>query len=52
MGYSPVEEEYADKHWLQISYAAADAIAEGKYIKGQDQGQNQNVDNKVKQEGE
>ena len=52
MGYSPVEVEYADKHWLQISYAAADAIAEGAYIKGQDQGQNQNVDNKVKQEGE
>ena len=52
MGYSPVDADYADQHWIQISYATADAIANGAYIKGQDQGQNQKVDNKVKQEGE
>jgi HK97 family phage portal protein len=51
LGYSPVEEDYANQHWIQISYATADAIASGQYIKGQDQGQNQKVDNKVK-EGE
>lgn len=48
MGYSPIEEDYGNEHWIQISYASAEAIAEGKYIKGQDQGQNQQVDNKVK----
>lgn len=52
MGYTPVEEDYADKHWIQISYAAADAIAEGAYIRPQDQGQNQKVDNKVKSDEE
>ena len=52
LGYSPVDADYANEHWIQISYATADAIASGQYIKGQDQGQNQNVDNKVKQEGE
>ena len=51
LGYSPVDADYANQHWIQISYATADAIASGAYIKGQDQGQNQNVDNKVK-EGE
>ena len=52
MGYSPVEADYADEHWIQISYATAEAIASGQYIKGQDQGQNQKVDNKVKEEAE
>lgn len=52
LGYSPVDGEYADQHWIQISYATADAIASGAYIKGQDQGQNQKVDNKVKQDEE
>lgn len=51
LGYSPVEEDYANQHWIQISYATAEAIASGQYIKGQDQGQDQKVDNKVK-EGE
>ena len=50
LGYSPVDSDYANEHWIQISYATAEAIASGKYIKGQDQGQNQNVDNKVKGE--
>lgn len=50
LGYSPVEEDYANQHWIQISYATADAIASGQYIKGQDQGQNQKVDNKVIQD--
>lgn len=52
MGYSPIEEDYGAQHWIQISYATADAIASGAYIKGQDQGQNQKVDNKVKQDEE
>ena len=52
LGYSPVDDDYADQHWIQISYATADAIASGAYIKGQDQAQGQKVDNKVKQEGE
>ena len=52
LGYSPVDGDYADQHWIQISYATADAIASGAYIKGQDQAQGQKVDNKVKQEGE
>ena len=52
LGFSPIEAEYADQNWIQISYATADAIAEGKYIKGQDQGQSQAVDNKVKQNEE
>jgi HK97 family phage portal protein len=51
LGYSPVDADYANQHWIQISYATADAIASGQYIKGQDQGQNQKIDNKVK-EGE
>lgn len=49
LGFPLMEEDFANKHWMQISYATADAIAEGKYIKGQDQGQSQEVDNKVKQ---
>lgn len=48
LGFAPVEEDYANKHWMQISYATADSIAEGKYIKGQDQTQGQEVDNKIK----
>lgn len=48
LGFSPIEEDFAREHWMQISYAPASAIAEGKYIKGQDQTQNQEVDNKVK----
>jgi len=50
LGFSPVEEDYASKHWMQISYATTDSIAEGKYIKGQDQTQGQEVDNKIKAE--
>ena len=49
LGYSPIETEYGDQHWMQISYATAEAIASGQYIKGQDQGQSQQVDNKVKE---
>lgn len=52
LGFAPIDEEYANSHWMQISYATADAIAQGQYIKGQDQGQNQKVDNKVKEKSE
>ena len=52
LGFGPVDGDYADQHWFQISYATADAIAEGKYIKGQDQTQKQEVDNKVKEKAE
>lgn len=52
LGFDRIEGVAGDTNWVQISYASANDIAEGKYIKGQDQGQNQNVDNKVKGENE
>lgn len=45
LGYSPIEEEFANKNWFQISYAPADAIANGDYIKGKEQ--NTDVNNDV-----
>ncbi len=48
LGYTPLNDDYANKHWFQISYATADNIAAGKYINGQDQQQKQEVDAKVK----
>ena len=45
LGYAPIAEDFADKNWFQISYAPADSIANGDYIKGKDQ--NTNVNNDV-----
>lgn len=51
LGLEPVDEMVGDKHWIQISYATMEDVAQGKYIKGQDQGQKQDeTDNKVKGE--
>lgn len=48
LGLEPTDDGIGDKHWIQISYATMDNVAEGKYIKGQEQGQNQETDNNVK----
>lgn len=48
LGFEPSQEEGADKHWMQISYATIENIASGAYIKQTDQTQGQKVDNKVK----
>lgn len=45
LGYEKIEGAAGDCHWIQLSYASAEQIAEGKYIKSQAQGQNQNTDN-------
>ena len=51
LGLDPAAELVGDKHWIQISYATMEDVAQGKYIKGQDQGQKQDeTDNKVKGE--
>lgn len=50
LGFEPSEEEGSDKHWMQISYATIENIANGAYIKQTEQSQGQNVDNKVKSE--
>lgn len=52
LGFEPSEEDGSDKHWMQISYATIENIANGAYIKQTDQTQGQKVDNKVKQEEE
>lgn len=44
LGYAPIAEDFADKNWFQISYAPADSIANGDYIKGKDQSTNVNND--------
>lgn len=43
LGYEIVDGIAGDTHWVQLSYASAEQIAEGKYIK--DNTQNQNTDN-------
>ena len=48
LGFPQLEGEEGNTHWLQISYANAADIAAGKFIKQDAQGQNQEVDNKVK----
>ena len=48
LGYPKLGNDAGKAHWVQISYANAEDIAAGKYIKQQGQSQNQNVDNKVK----
>jgi hypothetical protein len=50
LGFEPSEEAGSDKHWMQISYATIENIANGAYIKQTDQTQGQKVDNKVKQD--
>lgn len=50
LGFEPSEEAGSDKHWMQISYATIENIANGAYIKQTDQSQGQKVDNKVKQD--
>lgn len=50
LGFEPSFEDGSDKHWMQISYATIENIANGAYIKQNDQTQGQNVDNKVKQD--
>lgn len=52
LGYEPSNEEGADKHWMQISYATIENIASGAYIKQTEQTQNQKNDNKVIQDTE
>lgn len=52
LGFEPSEEVGSDKHWMQISYATIENIAEGAYIKQTEQTQGQKVDNKVKQDNE
>lgn len=52
LGFEPSEEEGSNKHWMQISYATIENIANGAYIKQTEQSQGQNVDNKVKSEEE
>lgn len=47
LGYEPSEEVGSDKHWMQISYATIENIANGAYIKQTDQSQTQKNDNKV-----
>ena len=47
LGYTPIEEDFANENWFQISYATAKSIANGDYIKGREQDQNQKVDNDV-----
>ena len=48
IGLEPSNEEGADKHWMQISYATIENIANGAYIKQTEQTQNQEVDKVVK----
>lgn len=45
LGFAPVDGEFGDELWMQISYAPAKSIAAGEYIKGKDQ--NTNVNNDV-----
>lgn len=45
-------EDGGDRHWMQISYATTEAISSGKYIKGQDQAQTQEVDNNTAKKNE
>lgn len=52
LGFEPSNEEGADKHWMQISYATISNIASGAYIKQTEQTQNQENDNRVTQEGD
>ena len=52
LGFEPSEEEGSNKHWMQISYATIENIANGAYIKQTEQTQGQQVDNKVKQDEE
>lgn len=52
LGFEPSQEEGADKHWMQISYATIENIASGAYIKQTEQTQVQQNDNKVLQEDE
>ena len=54
LGLPPVEGSCADTHFIQLSYANANDIADGKYIHGEQQDPSSNVknDNKVKQSGE
>lgn len=47
LGYEPVEGDFANTHWIQISYGNAEQISQGAYIKQTAQDQNQNIDNKV-----
>lgn len=49
LGFPVLKGAEGDCHWLQISYASAADIAEGKFIKQDNQSQNQKVDNKVKE---
>lgn len=52
LGFEPSEEVGSDRHWMQISYATIENIANGAYIKQTEQTQGQKIDNKVKAEGE
>ena len=49
LGLEPAPDEIGEKHWIQISYATMEDVAQGKYIKSQSQDQNQNVDNQAKE---
>ena len=54
LGLPPVDGSCADTHFIQLSYANANDIAEGKYIHGEQQDPKSNVknDNKVTQNNE
>lgn len=47
IGFDKIDGVAGDTHWVQISYASAEDIAQGKYIKQNSQDQNTKVDNKV-----
>lgn len=44
LGYDPIEGEAGDAHWVQLSYASAEDVAQGKYIQTKTQGQDQKGD--------
>ncbi len=50
VGLEPIlgEDNIGDKHWLQVSYATMEDIAEGKFIKQKDVDQSANVNNQAK----
>ena len=48
MGYSKIEGDAGNAHFVQISYGTAEDIAAGKYVSQNTQEQKQQVDNKVK----
>lgn len=48
LGYPKVEGDCGNTHWIQISYADAEKIADGAYIKAGQQDKGQEVNNQTK----